>query len=170
MALAQGTDLFPELERRFARPQPTAATEVKTETATQADDPAFAPTTPSSEEIEEATSSRKDGNLKIHYENMKGTLAYARNYSYCSADVVLENNTNFPLENLKIVLTYRNYPSAITFKNVPKKESQKQFLMIVGPACEDILTQPQIEVPECQLGELKKELCEKRVQFTPPNE
>ena len=173
-AMAQGSDLFPELDGRFAVPQPTVTTQAETQNADTnalANDPAFAPTNLTTDkEVEESTGSQKDGNLKIYYDNMKGTLAYARNYSYCSADVILENNTNFPLEKLRIVLTYRNYPSSVTFTNVPKKGTQKQYLMIVGPECEDILTQPQVEVPECQLGELKKETCEKRVQFIPPNE
>ena len=168
-AFAQDTDLFPELNGRFDSPAKTEEAVRPSEKGSLANDPAFAPTNLTDEEVEEIKGSKKDGNLKIYYDNMEGTLAYARNYSYCSADVILENNTNFPLKNLEIVLTYRDYPTSIDFSNVEKKGSQKQYLMIVGPACEDILTQPQIEIPVCQLGELNEAMCKKRVQFVPPN-
>lgn len=182
-AFAQGVDLFPELEGRFQPAQPTTMTTLEAtpaNTATSADgktgnslnrysDLAFQPAQERTVSAEEATGPKREGNLKLHFEDIQGTLPYARNFSYCFANLVLNNETNQRLDKLQVVLTYRDTPTTIDFSGVDKKGEQAQRFTLIGPACEDILTQPLIDVPVCKLGELQEDLCKKKVEFVPPN-
>ncbi len=120
-------------------------------------------------QIEKTTEPSGEGNVKITLTNLKGVLPYARDYAYCFGDLVLENDTNQKVEALSIKLTYRDTPTVVSFSGVDKKKTQKQSLMLIGKACEDILSTPEIEVQKCQMPPQSEESCKKRVQFIPPN-
>ena len=110
-----------------------------------------------------------EGNITVKLTNLKGVLPYARDFAYCFGDLVLTNDTNQKLESLTMELTYRDTPTIISFGAVDKKKTQKQALMLIGKACEDILSTPQVEVKSCKMPPQSEESCKRRVQFIPPN-
>ena len=148
-------------KRRFRRSQPTE--ELTQEQIISADPFAI------QNQLENATGPSAEGNIKIQLTNLKGVLPYARDYAYCFGDLVLTNGTNQKLESLSVKLTYRDTPTIVSFSGVDKKKTQKQSLMLIGRACEDILSTPEIEVQECKMPPQSEESCKKRVQFIPPN-
>ena len=161
-ALAQGVELFPELAGQFRPAEPTRSDE-------QA--PAGEPDAVQSGQVsvEEVVGAKGEGNLEVSLTNLEGTLPFARNFSYCFADVVLNNKMNRRLENLTMTLVYGNEKNQITFSGVGRNKTQTQKLMMVGPGCEDILSQPQVDVQDCRLAG-QTTSCKDRVQFTPPNQ
>ena len=178
-ALAQGTELFPELEGRF-QPAQQAQTTDSVNPAGQGSNgeaqPAVRVEQASVDAVqsgkvapEEVTEAAGEGNIEIKLDNIEGTLALARNYSFCSAEVVLENKTNLTLEKLVIDLTYMGQPNTLKFTGVPKKSKQTQPMMMIGGECEGILNEPEITISECELGKQTEDSCKSKVQFIPPN-
>ena len=100
--------------------------------------------------------------------DVQGTLAYARTLSYCSAKVVLTNETNQRLDALSMTLTYKDMAKDISFSGVRKKKSQTREILLIGPPCEDILNEPNIDIKVCKMGNKSEEACKKRVQFVSP--
>ena len=197
-ALAQGVNLFPELQGQFQKQNtglsvetvqkedapkkltvemeevtldedkkenkiPNQVAEKDKEQVTVSADP-FA-----QQNQQEKEEERGEGNIEIKLTNLDGVLPYARDYSYCFGDLVLRNNTNQKLESLSIELTYRDTPTTVSFSGVAKKKTQKQALMLIGKACEDILSPPEVEITVCKMPPQSEEACKKRVQFIPPN-
>ena len=158
LAVAQ-TDLFPELQGQFQAPQPPAAA------TSSADREAAVNATQNDDAVQFDTGA---GNLKLEMQNIHALIPIARNNAFCSADVMVHNETNMPLENLSLIVTYDGYTNNIRFSDVAKKSDQKRLLFMVGKACESIINVPQIDITECRLGKLPVDLCKKRVQFTPP--
>jgi len=180
-AMAQGTELFPELEGRFQPAKPAevakpveqdANGEVKPAEqagANAVQDKVVDAVQSGKVAPEEVTEAAGEGNIEIRLEDIEGTLALARNYSYCSAKVVLENKTNLKLEKLSLDLNYQGMPNPMTFSGVEKKGQQTQPLMMIGPECEAILNEPEITIQECKLGKQTEDACKGKVQFIPPN-
>ena len=189
--MAQDAGLFPELEGRFQQAEPeTVKTTTETITVVEGIDPeAQVEETVVEEESldkeeaqpvtdavqtgavapEEILEPAGEGNVEIYFTDMKGTLALARNYSYCMGDVVLENKTNVKLDKLVIDLNYQGMPNMLEYSGVAKKGKQKQPLMMIGSECEAILGAPQITIKECKLGTLTEDACKAKIQFIPPN-
>lgn len=189
--MAQGTDLFPELQRQFEVPavkekvvepsknelkaQQDAKTENNKKNDSQFSMPANNPFSVMADpfaaqnNVEQAGESAAEGNLVIKFTEPKGVLPYARDFAYCSGELVLTNETNQKLEALSIKLTYRDTPTTISYGATEKKGQQTQSLLLIGRACEDILTEPQMDVLTCKMPPQSEESCKKRVQFIPPN-
>ena len=180
-AMAQGADLFPELEGRFQPAQPVEAVNSEKPEATREGQPANQILGENGEKNdadvvqsgqvapEEVTESAGEGNIEIKLDEIEGTLALARNYSFCSANVVLDNKTNLKLEKLVIELTYQGMPNILEFSGVEKKRTQTQPMMMIGEECEAILNEPDVTIQECKLGKQTEDACKGKVQFIPPN-
>lgn len=190
---AQGSDLFPELQGQFESPKNNQPIEKKilevemegeispSPVAEQKDVPSFSNSSLNNQssgfadpfaqqnQAKEAQEESGEGNIKITLTNLKGVLPYARDYAYCFGDLVLENDTNQKLEALSLELTYRETPTIVSFGSVDKKKTQTQALMLIGRACEDILSVPQVDVKVCKMPPQSEDMCKKRVQFIPPN-
>lgn len=190
--MAQGTDLFPELQGQFETPavKEKVVEPSKNELKAQQDNtntvenkkndsqfsmPASDPFSVMADpfaaqnNVEQAGEPTAEGNLVIKFTEPKGVLPYARDFAYCSGELVLTNETNQKLEALSIKLTYRDTPTTLSFGATEKKGQQKQSLLLIGRACEDILLEPQMEVLTCKMPPQSEESCKKRVQFIPPN-
>ena len=169
VAVAQGTELFPELAGRFQPAQPTTQEQSDAQAVTPAAGAQPDAVQSGAVAPEQVTESAGEGNIEIHLEELNGKLALARNYSYCFADAVLENKTNVKLERLTITLSYQGSPNVLKYANVEKKGTQTQKIMMIGPECQAILSEPEIEIQECKLGQQTEDACKKKVQFIPPN-
>lgn len=182
-AFAEQTDLFPELKGQF---KPAVKAEPATESAAQ-DETAKSdelkaessdsttqdetPAEPIKFDTEAQTAEAIDlgrGKISLAMENVRGTMAYARNYSYCFAEAVVRNDTTQRLDNLTITLTYGNTDTQLKFAGIDKKTQKSQKFMMVGEDCALIKSTPQFEIQTCQLGTLSSKSCQGRFQFIPP--
>lgn len=170
-ALAQSQGLFPELNGRIQTPRPVPTAPVETDGVAR-------PTTPTSlfpelktnhqlEQEAENAMQPMSGNLRLVIDNVNSTLPPARNFSYCSATMTLENETSRRLESLTVSLTFGETGVQLSFQNVDKKARQKQDLTLAGNICQSILAMPQMEVVSCKMTGVSEDACKKRVEFVP---
>lgn len=174
--LAQNVDLFPELKGQFkpafTTPKEPAQPDNKTMTQPiqQQNIINTQPVQTMTPNINLDVNQRREGNIKLKLKNLKGVLPYARNFSYCFADVELTNGTNQTLQELKVTLRYQGAENNLIFSGVSKGQKQIQKLMMNGPECASILTIPQMDITSCKLENQSDDACKKRVQFSGPNE
>lgn len=107
------------------------------------------------------------GNLRLVVASADRIAPTMRNFSYCTAEIRLENGTSQVLQNLKVLLNYSPLSTGIAFSGVAKNQSQTTKITLVGESCDNILNQPTIEVQSCKITNMSEEDCKKRVEFVP---
>lgn len=168
---AQSQGLFPELSGLTQANRSVEATQneaVKPNTSTQPA-PLF-PEIKTNRQLEQEAEDAmqpSSGNLRLVIDNVNSTLPPARNFSYCSATMTLENETGRKVDSIEIVLTFRESKVKMNFKNVDKKGRQTQDLTLAGDICQSILTVPLVDVTSCKMVGVSEDACKKRVEFVP---
>lgn len=107
------------------------------------------------------------GNLRLVVTSADSIRPTMRNFSYCTAQISLENGTSQTLKSLNVRLTYAPLPVNVSFSGVAKNQSQTQQITLIGEACDGILNQPIMEVQNCQITNMSENECKKRVEFVP---
>lgn len=182
---AQTAGLFPELAASPTAAAPTAAPSETTPAAQPTTAPAAAPAAqtaspaakqtapaPLFPELKTSASSPQiadtdSGKIRLVLDDVTSVLPPARNFSYCTASLILENETAATIEKLTVTLKYEPLTTSVSFSGVKKKEKQTQSITLVGKACEQILQIPQMTIDACVAPPLQGKACESKVQFIP---
>lgn len=129
-------------------------------------DEAFDMLAAQSDESEIQTNMDK-GRVLLVLDNVSNTLPPARNFSFCSGTMNLENQLPMEIKQLSVSLTFGTQKVNLSFSGVAKKGKQSQAINLNGTACEHILEVPKMEVEICQVGELSEKDCKSRIQYVP---
>lgn len=119
------------------------------------------------EAVEEEQVGPNSGRVRLVLDNVKNTLAPARNFSFCSGTLILENQLPMEIGSVSVRLGFGDQTVNLSFSGVAKKGKQSRSISLNGTACEHILEMPQMEVTGCQIGTLSEKDCKSRVQYIP---
>ncbi len=118
-----------------------------------------------SKKEEEAAMKKAKGKLVLMPDEMQVVLPPARNFSFCSGKLILENQTGFDLKGLSMSLTFGPLKVPVSFGGVADKGTANQDFGAVGKACESFLGAPMIDVQACSLGDFTLQQCRALIQY-----
>ena len=191
-ANAQDTGgLFPELQKREQKPQPTQQFNPNApipdlfdnELPSQAQinenarlEQLKGSTTPSdglSQQIQNDASSAKKRKIPkgqedfivITPERVQIITPSVNRFQFCMAGLTLQNNTKHNIKALKITADYSPVQMPLTFGATPAGETYTGRFYLAGSACQQLLTVPKITVDVCQADGMSVEECKSAVKY-----
>ncbi|MDR2901928.1 MAG: hypothetical protein LBU87_02315 [Lactobacillales bacterium] len=170
-------DLFPELRGsgHIQQPAPVvngqmpvpSADVTVPETAAQPS-PYVRPALPSS--LPQNNSDEQDkpkDKIRIIPDKVQIVTPPARSFAYCNGTVTIENDTEYPLNNISLSLQFGAVQVPVTLSGIAPKTSKSQNIGSVGESCQSFLSTPQVSINSCSLGSMGKAACQSRIEYVP---
>ncbi len=115
------------------------------------------------EEEEEA----EEEKIFIALNDIQNTLAAVRSVSYCSATLVMLNNTKRNIQEISGTIGIGDQNKKFQFLDIKAKSAGGYPLQIVGKACESILALPNLQINKCQMERTSDSKCRRLLIYVP---
>ncbi|MBO7244194.1 MAG: hypothetical protein J6V53_02790 [Alphaproteobacteria bacterium] len=119
-----------------------------------------------SEKTEKNDKKKKDQMFEIHPHNIRITTPPTGvNSQFCTGQLTLENKSEYPLSQLKLLISYGGINVPYEFSGVPANDTVTGAINLLGPMCQDLLKIVPVKASVCKAEGISDAECKSMVKY-----